>query len=119
MNPHLSDTVNTAEDNAEDDENEKYGNNENLHERSTSSCSDLRALEVKSLRQDMDNLQAVLEKITATHQSQMSNLSCKLEDSAGAMQQGMSSLTEQMATQTSCLTDAIRANRVIPNDAPV
>ena len=78
-----------------------------------------RRLEAIALRRDIGDLEAVIDRMTVSHQSQMSNLRCKLEDSADAMQQGMSSLTEQMATQTSCLTDAFRVNRVIPNDAPV
>ena len=78
-----------------------------------------RQLEAIALKKDIGDLAAMMVRMSETHQSQMSNLRCKLAVSADAMQQGVSSLTEQMAMQTSCLTDAFQVNRLIPNDAPV
>ena len=78
-----------------------------------------RRLEAIALRRDIGDLEAVMARMTVIHQSQMSNLRWKMEDTAAAMQQGMSTLTEQVSAQTSCLTDALRVNREIPYDAPV
>ena len=67
----------------------------------------------------MCELEAETARMTVTHQSQVSDLRRKLEDSADEMQQSMTTLTEQMAAQASCLAKELRMKRVIPNDAPV
>ena len=84
----------------------------------TACVDDNRQLEVRTLRKDIGDLEAEISRITLTHQSQMLNLRRKLEDSVDVMQHGMTSLTEQVATQANCLSKAFRVNRVIPNGHP-
>jgi hypothetical protein len=105
----VDDVVDTAEHRAEDDENEKYDHKVNLHEPSTSSCSDLRALELENLRQDMDNLQAVLEKMMASHKAETTSLKCQLQRCSGDVQSGLDNVTKLMAEQTDGLIKACMA----------
>lgn len=56
---------------------------------------DDRKLEAIALRRGIGDLEAKIGRMTVTHYSHMSNLKHKLADSANAMQQGMSSLTEK------------------------
>jgi len=78
-----------------------------------------RRLEVRTLKRDICDLEAEIARMTVNHQSQMSNLRRKLDVSAEVMQQSMTTLTEQVAAQASCLTKVFRTSGVIPNDAPV
>jgi hypothetical protein len=72
-------------------------------------------LEVITLKRDIGNLLAVVERMTTTHHNEMSNLRSKLQDSADHFSRGMSTLTEQMAHQSGVVA---RACRVTPTDAP-
>ena len=78
-----------------------------------------RRLDAIALRRGSGDLEAEISRRKLQHHSQMSHLRSKLEDSADAMQHGLSSMTEHMAKQADCLTKAFQVNRVIPNDAPV
>ena len=72
-------------------------------------CSGLRALELKCLRQDMDNLQAVIERMTASHQTEITNLKSQLQCCSGEVQSGLDNVATLMAEQTDSLIRACMA----------
>ena len=76
---------------------------------------DRQSLEIKSLKRDISNLQADVVRMTATHHNQMSNLRCKLQDSADVISQSMSTFKAQVAQQADCLAKVCRA---MPTDVP-
>ena len=67
-----------------------------------------RLVEVTNLRQDMDNLQAELARMVESHQSDVSNLKRQLHCCSGDFQQGLDTVTKQMAKQADCLIKAFR-----------
>ena len=67
-----------------------------------------RLVEVTNLRQDMDNLQAELARMVESHQSDVSNLKRQLHCCSGDFQQGLDTVTKQMAERADCLVKAFR-----------
>ena len=93
----------------EGDENEKHENNEHNLEASIPNCRDPRALELQSLRQGMDNLEAVLEKMMASHRAEITNLQCQLQCCSGDVQSGLDNVTKLMAEQAEQADSLLRA----------
>ena len=65
-------------------------------------------LEVTKLKGDLSELQTEVSRMIVTYHSEISNLRHKLQDAAGTMQQGMTTITEQVAEQGHCLAKALR-----------
>ena len=64
-------------------------------------------LEVAKLRNDVCNLEEKVSRMTDTYHREFSNLSNQMQDTAGSIQQGMATISEQMSEQANCIAKAL------------
>jgi len=68
-------------------------------------------LEIGRLKSDLSDLQEKVSRMSDNYHSEFANLRHKFQDTAGSLQQGMATISEQMTHQGNCLAKALPSLR--------